>query len=107
MAKVGMMISKNAGYNAQMILLAVFGMVDGKTHNFSKSIESFSMDRYGMKIEIIVYGVATISGRYSKHGNFNGTVVYTNGKVKNIRSANAFKNYEGMVNMFDAISQAK
>ena len=88
------MLSKSASYNAHQILLAVFGMKDGTKHKFSMSIEHSEMDRYGMKIEIVVFGVASISGRYSKDGNFNGTVIYATGKVKHFRSANFFKAYQ-------------
>lgn len=85
------MISKNAGFNALYVLSAIFGIEAGKAHLHSASVESFSMDRYGMKMEIVVYGVASIVGRYSKDRNFNGVVVFANGKVKHFRSANAFK----------------
>lgn len=85
-----MMVSKQSS-NALSVIAAVMGAEHSKVYLCRADIVSTETDRYGMKMEIIVPHKCTISGRFSKNHNFTGIAVFTDGKVKKYKSANAWK----------------
>ena len=85
-----MLVSKESA-NALNVIAAVMGAEHSKVYMCRAEIVSSKTDRYGMKMEIIVPHRCTISGRFSKNHNFTGIAIFTDGKVKKYKSANAWE----------------
>ena len=85
-----MLVSKESA-NALNVIAAVMGAEHSKVYMCRAEIVSSKTDRYGMKMEIILPNKCTISGRFSKNHNFTGIAIFSDGKVKKYKSANAWK----------------